>query len=124
MLVRAAMWASGEPPVHVEAPNTVEATYWRDDDGSTLVHLLNHTHDAMFPAPPSGEKMPASREVFRAIREVVPVDGVTIQLASTPTAVDVLIGDVEARMDGQLIRLGRLAEYAVVRVQPQAATPG
>ena len=44
LLVNAVDWASPEPPVRVEAPKTIEATYWELEQGGYLVHLLNHTY--------------------------------------------------------------------------------
>ena len=117
MLVRSVEWLSDKPAVRVEAPNTIEATYWRVDDRSYLIHLINHTHDAIFPAPATGEKMPASREVFRAIRHVVPVHEVKIHLEAEPVSVETLVGSSQMSVDGMVVALDRLDEYAVLRVE-------
>ena len=82
-----------------------------------LLHLLNHTYDAMFPSPASGVKVPASRDVFRAVTQVIPVHDVKVHLESAPASVKVLIGDVEVAHDDMLVTLGPLGEYAVIEVQ-------
>ncbi len=116
LLVNTVRWVADEPDVSVEAPNTIEATYWRLDNGH-LIHLLNHTYDAMFPAPASCVKVPASREVFRPVRKVIPVYDVKIHFRSEPDSVEVLVGDSRVIVEGSVARLDRLNEYAVVRIK-------
>jgi hypothetical protein len=117
MLINAVKWLAGSPPVRVEAPRTVEATYWQRPDGGLLVHLINHTHDPVFPAPASATKVPASREVMRAIREVVPVRDVCIHLRDGATSATMLIGAPAITLSGKTITLERLDEYAVVEIK-------
>ena len=82
LLVNAVTCGTPVPPVQVEAPNTIEVTTWQLDGGGYLLHLMNHTHDALFPSPATGIKVPTSRDVFRAITQVIPVHGIKIHLAS------------------------------------------
>jgi hypothetical protein len=117
LLVNAVEWASPEPPVRVEAPKTIEATYWELEQGGYLVHLLNHTYDALFPAPPSATKVPASREVFRGITEVVPVHNVALHVKGAPASAKVLVGDADLTVEGTRVALAKLDEYAVVLVE-------
>ena len=117
LLVNAVTWASPKPEVQVEAPNTVEATYWRLESGGYLVHILNHTYDAVFPAPPSATKVPASREVFRAITQVIPVRDVGVRLRDRPGAVKVLVGDAQVAVDDTQVVLAELGEYAVILIE-------
>ena len=117
LLVNAINWVSPEPPVRVEAPNTVEATYWELEQGGYLVHILNHTYDALFPAPPSATKVPASREVFRGITEVVPVHDLTLRLSSPPDSVKVLIGGFDVAVADTLVTIAKLNEYAVILIE-------
>ena len=117
LLVNAVDWASPEPPVRVEAPKTIEATYWELEQGGYLVHLLNHTYDALFPAPPSATKVPASREVFRGITEVVPVHNVALHVEGASASAKVLVGDADLTVEGTRVALAKLDEYAVVLVE-------
>lgn len=117
MLVRCVEWISGDPVLRVEAPNTVEATYWQLNDGSYLAHLLNHTHDAIFPAPATGEKVFASREIIRAIRHVVPVHDVRIRVIPRPRSAECLVGNTSLAIQNDGITL-TLEEYAVIRIVP------
>ena len=117
LLVNAVNWAAPQPPIRVEAPNTVEATYWQLESGGYLLHLLNHTYDAMFPSPASGRKVPASRDVFRAVTQVIPVHDVRIHLENSAVSATVLIGDGEVADDGAGMILDRLHEYAVIEIR-------
>ena len=117
LLVNAVTWVSPQPQVWVEAPNTVEATYWRLDSGGYLVHILNHTYDAIFPAPASAAKVPASREVFRAVTQVISVRDVRIRLSAKPSSVTLLVGDSRLAVDDALVTLDELGEYAVVKIE-------
>lgn len=110
-------WASPQAPVEIEAPNTVETTYWELESGGYLVHILNHSYDAVFPAPPSATKVPSSREVFRAITDVIPVHNVKIHTKDVPTSVRVLIGESSLTVDRTTTTLSEVGEYAVVLIE-------
>ena len=117
MLVRSVEWSSEPPEVKVKAPNTIEATYWTLDDGSALIHLMNHTYPAMFPAPSTCEKAPVSREVFRPVRQVIPVHDIQLSITKTVASAEILIGQGELRTEDNTVMLNRLDEYAVVQLQ-------
>ena len=121
--MNAVTWVSPEPPVLIQAPNTVEATYWELDSGGYLVHILNHTYDAVFPAPPSATKVPASREVFRGITEVIPVRDIVVRLNGRPVAIKILVGDSYVTIDEASAVIAQLNEYAVVLISGSTNSP-
>ena len=116
LLVNTVNWISSKPDVCVDAPNTVEVTYWELASGSYIVHLLNHTYDAMFPAPGSASKVPASREVFRPVTQVIPIQNIKIELNIKLNSAALLVGESELNLSGNTVEIAELGEYAVVKV--------
>lgn len=70
LILNCAHWAAGgPPPVHVEAPETVEVVTWREDSrNSTIIHLINRTGAG----PAQG--------IGAMLREVIPVSDIKISL--------------------------------------------
>nr|MDO8135403.1 beta-galactosidase trimerization domain-containing protein [Candidatus Njordarchaeum guaymaensis] len=66
LLLNSVLWAGGDPVLKVDAPNTVEATFF-EQPGRKIIHLLNHTYDQLFPAPTTGVYGNFSRGVARAV---------------------------------------------------------
>lgn len=79
LLLNSVLWAGGEPILRVDAPTTVEASFF-EQEKRKIIHLLNHTYDQMFPAPTTGTYGDFSRGVFRPVTEVIPVNDLRVYL--------------------------------------------
>lgn len=77
LLLNSILWVGGEPILKVDAPTTVEATFF-EQEGRKIIHLLNHTYDQMFPAPTTGTYGDFSRGVTRAVTDIIPVNNLRI----------------------------------------------
>ena len=79
LLLNSVLWAGGEPILKVDAPSTVEASFY-EQENRKIIHLLNHTYDQMFPIPTTGHYGDYSRGVTRPVTEVIPVNDVRVRL--------------------------------------------
>ena len=116
------------PPVGVDAPETVQAEYYRKGD-AYVIHLINHTYNQRIlsaPTGPSKQAPPSFDPTYRVhpIKEVIPVRGVRVRVE--------VEGDYTARalVSGEDLRLSRangiimveldeIKEYEVVVVEPR-----
>jgi len=118
LILNSVLWAGGEPVLKVDAPTTVEATFF-EQEGRKIIHLLNHTYDQMFPAPGTAVYGDFSRGVTRAITDIVPVSDIRL-LFKIPDGMKVrrihsMLGnkDVGHELENQKVVLNvpKLVEY-------------
>ena len=126
LLLNSLYFVAGRPTVIVEAPTTVEATFFQQaEPGRLIIHLLNHTYGQLFPAPTTSHYGSFSRDVFRPVGDMVPVGDIQVSLQPSDNAkVERILSlstleDVPYRSDEQGIhfRLGRLDEYEALVVE-------
>ncbi len=117
-----------KPPLTVEAPETVQAEYYRKGD-AYVIHLVNHTYNQRIlsaPTGPSKQAPPSFDPTYRVhpIKEVIPVRGVRIRVNGEGdyTARGLVSGRdlrVSRGKDGILVELDEIREYEVVVVEPR-----
>jgi len=123
---------AGEPPIRVEAPETIQAEYYHVGEGIT-VHLVNHTYNQRIlhaPTGPSKQSTPGFSPTYTVhpARTIIPVRNVTIRISKQ------LLGDVEVRaMDvireeefdvtyeknHIIVRVPTIDEYRLVNITPK-----
>jgi hypothetical protein len=85
LLLNSLRFVGGSPAVVVEAPTTVQATFFEQrEHDRIIIHLLSRTYDQMFPAPATGIYVRFSRGVFRPVGDVIPVRDIR---ASAPASI-------------------------------------
>jgi hypothetical protein len=118
ILLNSVLWAGGEPILKVDAPNTVEVTFF-EQERRKIIHLLNHTYDQLFPAPTTGTHGYFSRGIIRAVTNVIPVSNLTVHF-NTPNGSNVqkiysmlTKKVVPHRVEGQktVFNISKLTEY-------------
>ncbi len=131
LIARPILSLAGEPPVSVEGAETVQVEAYRRGD-SINVHLVNHTYNQRIlsaPTGPSKQALPAFDPPYRVhpIRIVAPVGPLKIKVrvddGGRYRVVENVAGEeLEARHRNGYIEatLPRLAEYALVTVEPRA----
>jgi hypothetical protein len=83
LLINALRYAGRGPAISVDAPTTVEASFYEQPErGRWIIHLLNHSYDQLYPAPATGQYGQFSREVCRVIGDIVPVSDIEIELVA------------------------------------------
>lgn len=126
LMLNSLSFAGGTPVVTVDAPTTVEATYYQQPNLKRIViHFLNHTYDQLFPTPTTGDYGRFSRDVFRPVGDIIPVNDIRVAVKLSVGAVAKRI--FSAMSDEDLPRqsndagigfsISRLGEYEVVVVE-------
>ncbi len=114
LITGAARWAAGEvaPPMSVEAPMCVQATYFEQESPQrTIVHLLNEINSTAGRALPPGS--PPMRE------EIVPIRDITIRFKDRTlkqTFLEPEHEQLQTRMDGKdsLVNVPELRLHSMV----------
>ena len=79
LLLNGLRFAGGTPVLTVDAPTTIEATFFQQPkQNRVIIHLLNHTYDQLFPTPTTGGYGRFSGDVVRPIGDIVPVSDIQI----------------------------------------------
>lgn len=119
-----------KPLVEVEAPDTVQAEYYKQDGDRIIVHLVNHTYNQRMLDAPVGaarQALPPFDPTYsiHPIRNVIPVAGVKVRARLPEGRYKVRLAitgeeaTVEASRRGLEYTLNELGEYEVVVIEPK-----
>jgi len=128
LFTRPLLSGAPQPPVRVDAPETVQAEFYRKDD-ALIVHLVNHTYNQRIlsaPTGPSKQSPPSFDPTYRVhpARGVVPVTGVRLEAVwdgGPARAWNPVTGEeyqVDAVGGRVVVEVPRLVDYALVVLEP------
>jgi len=108
LLLNCIALAAGPPIIRINAPTTVEATFYEQaETNRTVIHLLNHSYDQTFPAG-----------VFRPVGDVIPIHDIRVSLhlpdGIRTKKVYSLVAKETHHVEGGAFVIRELAEYEVV----------
>ncbi len=108
LLLNCIALAAGPPIIRINAPTTVEATFYEQaGTNRTVIHLLNHSYDQTFHAG-----------VFRPVGDIIPIHDIRVSLhlpdgIRTKKAYSLVAEETYQVEDGAFV-IRELAEYEVV----------